>query len=470
MFSPTQQTHTLLLGVFTIVFVPILFQILGTPRQPRNLQDQESQNQEIEPSLEDQTSTERKPDAEPHARQDSLLQSISMLNPEPEQFSNRLAAQIALKSRRRSRDYLRRDLPRRAIQTLEDGLHKLKSTFTWQGKYSQVALLIDQEKFEDAKKKAKEVLCDQSTIPPASNSGVQQSTPATSSSDSFADFDKDQPSSEQRFDLAIAAEDWPRADEERAGLIAENPQYFDEKPFVRRVKLGMLQEGMALALEPGQPEVSNALMEAALQTFTIGCDSTEPLRTIREPTALADQELTIFDSFNVCANLFMSAARICVYFHGKGKTYNKKPYEIEFDTRLTGRDWAHQALYFLESGRSRVLLDSMKSIPWLGRFESKTSTTLSTPALVNDLDSDLDAPLESRTPVRISKKGEAFRSYDLEVDQELLLPNDEDFVSDEWIGCSSDREILCSNEMMFGETKIGKGEGSWSKWAKLTMR
>lgn len=456
MFSPTQQTHTLLFGIVIVIFVPISFYILGTPRQPRHLQEQDSQNREIEPRPDDQISLEAKPDAEPNTRPDSSAWLISILDPEPEHLDNRLAPQIALTSRQQSRIFLQNDHPRSAVQTLEDGLHKLRGIFTWQGKYSQVALLIDREKFEDAKKKAREVLRNDSKSSFSSNSRTPRTRPAISSSDSFAAFDKDQPPSEQRFDLAIVAEDWKTAEAEAEDLIAQNPQFFDEKPFARRVKLGMLQEGMALALHSERAEVSNRLMEAALQTFTIGCDRTEPLRRMREPTALADQELTIFDSFNVCANLFMSAARICVYFHEKGSTYPKKPHEMKFVTPLTGRDWAHQALYFLESGRSRVLLDSMKSIPWPDPFDSLTSTTLSTPALVHDLDSDLDTPHESRTPLQTSNQDEALENIILEANEGLLAPNAKSFVSDEWDVCSSDREILCSNEEMFGEPHDGK--------------
>lgn len=129
---------------------------------------------------------------------------------------------------------------------------------------------------------------------------------------------------------------------------------------------------------------------------------------------------------------------------------------MKFETPLTGRDWAHQALHFLESGRSRVLLDSMKSIPWPGPLDSVTSTTPTTPALVDDLDSDLDAPHESRTTLQTSNKDEAFKNIILEANGGLLAPNAESFVSDEWNVCSSVREILCSSEQMFGEPHDGK--------------
>lgn len=73
-----------------------------------------------------------------------------------------------------------------------------------------------------------------------------------------------------------------------------------------------------------------------------------------------------------CANLFFSAARVCIFFDKNGvfdkrgaplmpeqftKKFKRSP--LPCSPPLTEKDWKHQALQFLEQGRSRALLDSI---------------------------------------------------------------------------------------------------------------
>jgi hypothetical protein len=73
-----------------------------------------------------------------------------------------------------------------------------------------------------------------------------------------------------------------------------------------------------------------------------------------------------------CANLFFSAARVCIFFDKKGVfdkrgaslmpeqfTKKFKRSSLPCSPPLTEKDWRHQALQFLEQGRSRALFESI---------------------------------------------------------------------------------------------------------------
>jgi hypothetical protein len=73
-----------------------------------------------------------------------------------------------------------------------------------------------------------------------------------------------------------------------------------------------------------------------------------------------------------CANLFFSAARMCIYFdHNgffdelgnkllpRGFTEKFKTHAFRCSPPLEEADWCQQALWFIEQGRSRALLESI---------------------------------------------------------------------------------------------------------------
>lgn len=73
-----------------------------------------------------------------------------------------------------------------------------------------------------------------------------------------------------------------------------------------------------------------------------------------------------------CANLFFSAARMCIYFdqHGffdelgnkllpRGFTQRFSTHAFRCSPPLEQVDWCQQALWFIEQGRSRALLESI---------------------------------------------------------------------------------------------------------------
>jgi hypothetical protein len=73
-----------------------------------------------------------------------------------------------------------------------------------------------------------------------------------------------------------------------------------------------------------------------------------------------------------CANLFFSAARMCIYFERngffdelgnrlppQGFTEKFKTHGLKCSPPLEEADWRQQALWFLEQGRSRSLLESI---------------------------------------------------------------------------------------------------------------
>src|ERR1700712_4053943 len=73
-----------------------------------------------------------------------------------------------------------------------------------------------------------------------------------------------------------------------------------------------------------------------------------------------------------CANLFFSAARMCIYFDQNGffDELGNKLLPVSFTDRfkthafrcsppLEEVDWRQQALWFIEHGRSRALLESI---------------------------------------------------------------------------------------------------------------
>ncbi|QDS76542.1 hypothetical protein FKW77_006205 [Venturia effusa] len=302
-------------------------------------------------------------------------------------------------------DHRRLNAPVQAVQALEDGLtklHGLSRRPTWQVKYNQIELLGDLEEYESAKLLAKELLAKDLERPIVtwSEAGSRRSVSSSLEClDPLAEFDQARPSAKQRFTACIVAEQWDRGKVELYGLRNEDPDYFSPDQYVHQAQLGMLWEGLALlvALSNNSGDASDRLMEDALRAFNTGCSRTEPLRALPGSALSNERGSTLFDRFGVCANLFMSAARICVYFHQKGERYTKSPGDLSAcDPPLTGTDWAHQALHFLETGRSRVLFDSIKAIKYHGAFDSRNSTMPPTPALIADSGSE---PLEgARTP------------------------------------------------------------------------
>ncbi|KAJ4380787.1 hypothetical protein N0V86_004149 [Didymella sp. IMI 355093] len=164
---------------------------------------------------------------------------------------------------------------------------------------------------------------------------------------------------ETELDRYRRAEDWDKAREVGEKLHGIHPSYFDfNKPMerfnqVRRIlNAGMLKE--VASKDNNDPGPSSRYLAEALEIYNHGCYASE---VFNEFFDAKEGSVSGFDHSD-CANIFFSAARVCHQFDSTGYPVAPTLFRCKGPT-LTCSNWKHQALYFLEKGRSRALLDSI---------------------------------------------------------------------------------------------------------------
>lgn len=283
-----------------------------------------------------------------------------------EALDNCVPRKIVEDARDRYQNCVRLGKDEEARQALDEGLRKLEEykdddhvdTTPW--KKSIAELLIDQGRKEEAR--------DLLSKCPAQVRGTQTARPEASlehqrigPDDHYQEL-RNIAQNIDDLDLFRRAEAWDKALASAGTLYEIDPTYFDlNHPVagfdkIRRVlHLGLLHE--IDAEQTKKPNWRGRLLSGALEIYNHGCRAPELYDEFLDPHGA---NLWLFDR-SEGANIFFSAARICTYFDKEGLLDEKgKPVmPPQFRPTLTGRDWRRQALYFLEQGRSRALLDSI---------------------------------------------------------------------------------------------------------------
>ncbi|KIW07367.1 uncharacterized protein PV09_02213 [Verruconis gallopava] len=170
---------------------------------------------------------------------------------------------------------------------------------------------------------------------------------------------------QKKLDLEIRAEQWDQVKRTQVELYGLDPSYFDiKKPMDRFPKIRQLlnigQIHERDAKESNDPVRKRSHLEEALRTYNHGCYATE---LFHQHFDQPYNHLYTHDHID-CANLFFSAARVCISFHecdfkdGKNRSITP-PSCTKIEPKLVEDTWKQQALHFLEQGRSRSLLDSI---------------------------------------------------------------------------------------------------------------
>ena len=171
--------------------------------------------------------------------------------------------------------------------------------------------------------------------------------------------------SRRRLDLALRLQQWDEVDKTRLELHGMDPGYFDITSDMDRFAkirqlliIGQIREREAKIHEL-DPHKKRHYLEEALRTYNHGCYATE---LFHQHFNVASEEFYDHDHID-CANLFFSAARVCIAFQdSKFKSANDRlitPRDCKVEPSLGETSWTQQALYFMEQGRSRALLDSI---------------------------------------------------------------------------------------------------------------
>lgn len=170
---------------------------------------------------------------------------------------------------------------------------------------------------------------------------------------------------ESEMDRFRRCEDWDKTFQSARRLREIVPEYFDSShpiagfnKVVRILHLGLLQEREAMHVT--RTDKKARLLTKALEIFNYGCYARELFDEFFDSHGA---KFMLFDR-SEAANIFFSAARICIIFDKEGlldKNGNGiLPQQLKWNgSRLTGRTWKHQALHYLEQGRSRALLNSI---------------------------------------------------------------------------------------------------------------
>jgi hypothetical protein len=169
----------------------------------------------------------------------------------------------------------------------------------------------------------------------------------------------------KRLDLALRAGEWDQVDKTQMELHGIDPGYFDIKETMERfakirqlLNIGQIHERDAERHDHDRVKKRHYL-EEALRTYNHGCYATE---LFHQHFDVPYAQVYDYDHID-CANLFFSAARVCITFkeedfrNGRGRSITPK--DLKLEPTLVEHSWAQQALYFLEQGRSRALLDSI---------------------------------------------------------------------------------------------------------------
>jgi hypothetical protein len=166
-------------------------------------------------------------------------------------------------------------------------------------------------------------------------------------------------------DLALRAGEWEQVSKSQIELHGIDPGYFDIKEPMERfdkirqlLNIGQMNEGEAKRHANDRVKKRHHL-EEALRSYNHGCYTTE---LFHQHFDVPYAQIYDYDHID-CANLFFSAARVCIFFReedfksGRGRSITPK--DLKLEPTLVEHSWAQQALYFLEQGRSRALLDNI---------------------------------------------------------------------------------------------------------------
>ncbi|OCL13543.1 hypothetical protein AOQ84DRAFT_385340 [Glonium stellatum] len=252
-------------------------------------------------------------------------------------------------------DSLRRGNPDAGFQALEEGLEKLSTPGAYQDSLAllcgKIRILSDLERYDDAR-----ALLSRLTTGGRSCDILDEVAVADSDNPDKR-FEENLIHAEDALDLSVKAKDWREAGIAAAEILKQDASHFTVESPMDRFKnckkflnLGSVQENLALN---GDPAMATRRMEEALRKYSQGCSLTEVYRKHIDPPIA---RLTSFDHA-VCANLFFSAARISIYL--SKNLHHVVPKAFDCEPRLTAQDWKHQALEFLERGKSRALLESI---------------------------------------------------------------------------------------------------------------
>lgn len=158
--------------------------------------------------------------------------------------------------------------------------------------------------------------------------------------------------------LSVFSDNWAQTPSAELTTHGATSSYFDVKTrpkFDRFEKIrhllefGSFAEDTASNTEPGWERQQHLLL--ALQVYQYGCHAIDLRNRISD-----------YDHSD-CANLFFSAARICIQFdldpllNEAGEQL--EPRNVDLDPPMTERIWKQQAWQFIEQGKSRALLTSI---------------------------------------------------------------------------------------------------------------
>jgi CHAT domain-containing protein len=344
---------------------------------------------------------------------------------ESEKLASYLPSKIVFETRNKFRDAVRLGSNDDGIEALESGLQTLRKKSIGAADHwrlGEAEILLDLGR----KVEAREALahCDiqspyRGSILPIKRPPQLRKSPSASD----AKFEEEmlrfnnQNDQEELLKVSLRAEDWVKAKEAAEKLHRIDSSYFNIQTKMDRYRkcrqiliLGGLEETRELGADTGK----------ALRFYNHGCFATELFHKHFDPPRAQVNGL----DHNDCANLFFSAARVCVLFHQKGGydakghlltpeqfTNHFKDDPLPCSPPLTERDWKHQALHFMEQGRSRALLESILK----GDPEEPLVTAMQRKYLMADV------ALAARKTIQIKKK----RDYYLMTadSPSLSLPN-----------------------------------------------
>jgi CHAT domain-containing protein len=299
---------------------------------------------------------------------------------ESQDLERYLPAKIVLETRNKYRDCIRLGFDQDGFAALEDGVELLKakgkdSSNSW--RFSQADLLLDLGNYPEAREtlaRCNTPIFGTRTSLPKNLTNKRRRTDfdyhtEDEETEKLAGQEHDavyeemeRLAGQENLELLLRAEEWEKASEMAEELEGIDPEYFNiNKPMDRFSKCKQfLTLGLLAEKDPendtGQLQKN---MAEALKLYNQGCFATE---LFHKHFDHPESRVFGFDHVD-CANLFFSAARVCIFFDkNRFADHNGnliKPKQFRCRPKLTEEDWRHQALHFLEQGRSRALLESI---------------------------------------------------------------------------------------------------------------
>jgi CHAT domain-containing protein len=183
--------------------------------------------------------------------------------------------------------------------------------------------------------------------------------PSLDAEDSDADsiFERDIRDAKLLLEQAVHVQSWDQAVQvgSKLGLDSVDLTILSLEDGIAKCKdifsYGLAEEN--LSLREVDLEARHGRMKRALQLYDNGCQLIGLCHVKFDPPQFP---VTGFDH-RVCANLFTSAARVCLGF--AESPISLSPAEVGCNPLLREMDWKHQALEFVERGRSRALLNAI---------------------------------------------------------------------------------------------------------------